>query len=259
MNDIQLSGTLLNCTMATWTGSGNDNQSQHPIEGASYLPLALHRSHTDLAGARRTGVLKRSEDASSSPSESCDGGSVTVGTNEVQKASQVSGLYQDIFRSIVGILTSTYGEGPPDPEDVVQRAFANLSAREDIEQIDDLKNYMWIAARNLMLTEIRALKVRSKYAQTVKRESFFEECDEIDAERVFMAREEMEIVTEVIASMPERRRNIFLAKRVDGLSAEAAGQKYGVSRSSAVRHIAIATEQLTKALAKGSTKVRDRE
>ncbi|MEM9310038.1 MAG: sigma-70 family RNA polymerase sigma factor [Pseudomonadota bacterium] len=204
-------------------------------------------------------MLRRSEDAGNAPSGSSECGSVNAGADENEKAGLISGLYQDIFRNLVGVLTSTYGEGPPDPEDVVQRAFANLSAHKDIEQIDDLKSYIWIAARNLMLTEIRSLGVRSKHANTITQDSFFEDCDEIDAERVFMAKEEMEIVSEVIASMPERRRNIFLAKRVDGLSAEAAGQKYGVSRSSAVRHIATATEQLTKALARGSAKVRSHE
>lgn len=175
---------------------------------------------------------------------------------EGRKRGLIANLYHDVFSEIVGVLTSTYGSGPPDPEDVAQRAFANLSARDDLEEIEDVKNYVWVAARNLMLTEIRALRVRSKYAGRLTQDSFIEECDEIDAERVFMAREELEIVSQVIASMPERRRDIFLAKRVDGLSAEAAGRKYGVSRSSAIRHIAIATEQLTKALARGAASTR---
>lgn len=170
--------------------------------------------------------------------------------------SRIARLYDEYFSEIVAGLTSTYGLGPPDPEDVAQRAFANLSAREDLDHIKDSKNYVWVAARNLMLTEIRALGVRSKYASYLTQDSFIEECDEIDPERVLISREELKLVTEVLATMSERRRNIFLAKRVDGLSAEAAGRKYGVNRSSAVRHIAIATEQLTKALARGAAKAR---
>ena len=198
-------------------------------------------------------MLRSSGQADQSAAPAVETGEDSSGELRNPKRGLIARLYEDVFSEIVGVLTSTYGSGPPDPEDVAQRAFANLSARDDLEDIEDVKNYVWVAARNLMLTEIRALGVRSKYAGQLTQDSFVEECDEIDAERVFMAREELEIVSQTIASMPERRRDIFLAKRVDGLSAEAAGRKFGVSRSSAVRHIAIATEQLTKAFARGKS------
>ncbi|MEM8919315.1 MAG: sigma-70 family RNA polymerase sigma factor [Pseudomonadota bacterium] len=165
----------------------------------------------------------------------------------------LSKLYARYFKQLVAGLRATYGSGPPDPDDIAQRAFAKLSAHARFGEIEDLEGYVWITARNLMLTEIRSMGVRSRHARQELQDASGDQCDEFDPERVLIAREELEIVMRVLEDMPERRRNIFLAKRVDGLSAKAAGRKYGVSRSSAVRHIAIATTEISIALGRIGT------
>ncbi|MEM1052085.1 MAG: sigma-70 family RNA polymerase sigma factor [Pseudomonadota bacterium] len=159
-------------------------------------------------------------------------------------------LYRDFSADLTSALRSTYGTGPPDPDEVVQKAFAKLSGHRALNRIKDLKSYIWITARNLMLTDLRAQSTRSRHAQQHLLLGSGNECDDFDPERVLIAREQLGIVMDTIKGLPERRRKIFLAKRVDGLSAEAAGRKYGVTRTAAVRHIAIATEEIDKALSR---------
>lgn len=157
-------------------------------------------------------------------------------------------LYREFASDLTTSLRTTYGDGPPDPDEVVQKAFAKLSGHRTLGRIKDLKSYIWITARNLMLTDLRAQSTRSRHTQQHLMLNSASEYDDFDPERVLIAREQLGIVVDTIKSLPERRRNIFLAKRVDGLSAEAAGKKYGVTRTAAVRHIAIATEEIEKAL-----------
>ncbi|MEM9575076.1 MAG: sigma-70 family RNA polymerase sigma factor [Pseudomonadota bacterium] len=171
-----------------------------------------------------------------------------VNGRESEPQKQLSRLYHRYFDSLVKGLRATYGSGPPEPEDIAQRTFAKMNDHESLNGIGNLEGYIWIAARNLMLTEIRALGVRSRYAAQEKQNNSNRECDDFDPERVLIAREELQIVMQTLEKMPERRRNIFFAKRFEGLSAEAAGRKYGVSRSSAVRHIAVATAEISEAL-----------
>ncbi|MEM1052557.1 MAG: sigma factor-like helix-turn-helix DNA-binding protein, partial [Pseudomonadota bacterium] len=52
----------------------------------------------------------------------------------------------------------------------------------------------------------------------------------------------------VLQDMSERRRGIFIANRIDGLTPEQAGARFGVSRTAAMRHIANATAAIAEAI-----------
>ncbi|MEM9085020.1 MAG: sigma-70 family RNA polymerase sigma factor [Pseudomonadota bacterium] len=166
-------------------------------------------------------------------------------------AGPLAALYQSYFDQLVAGLRATYGGGPPDPSDIAQRTFEKLSARGGLNGIDDPEGYTWIVARNLMMTELRSQSVRARHATDAQSSHPVAACDELDPERVLIAKDDLEVVMSTLREMPERRRNIFLAKRVEGMTAEAAGAKFGVSRTAAIRHIAIATAAISEALGHG--------
>ena len=162
-------------------------------------------------------------------------------------------LYRRCSSKIAGNLRATYGPGPPDPDDVAQRAFETLNKQENIDEIRDPEGFVWICARNIIMSEKRAQRVRSDNQDEVEQRCFAAQGDTFDPERVLMAREQLDLVMETLHQMPERRRQIFMLNRVHGLTPKEAGQRCGVSRSAAVRHIALATSQIAKALAESST------
>lgn len=157
-------------------------------------------------------------------------------------------LYNRYFVKLVRGIRATYGDGPPDPDEIVQQAFARLIARDSLNDIADIEAYLWISARNIMLSEKRAMRVRGDHAEQASAGLFGALCDDFDPERVFMAKGELGLVMKTLQEMPERRRRIFLLARVDGLTPEQAGRHVGVSRTSAVRHIALATAAIADAL-----------
>lgn len=157
-------------------------------------------------------------------------------------------LYQRFFHKLVDGLRATYGSGPPDPEDIAQTAFEKLGQRKNLDDIRDPEGFVWIAARNAMLSEKRRQAVRSNHAEELERRYFSDGCDNFDPERVFSSQQQIALVAEALNDMPERRRRLFMLNRVHGLTPAQAGARCGVSRSSAVRHIAIATEILASAL-----------
>ncbi|MEM6936697.1 MAG: sigma-70 family RNA polymerase sigma factor [Pseudomonadota bacterium] len=158
-------------------------------------------------------------------------------------------LYERYFSKLVAGLRATYGAGPPDPEDVAQAAFERLSRRNGLDDIRDLEGFLWIAARNILLTEKRKQAVRNDHRDEVTRRYFSEGCDNFEPARVFSSKQQLSVVMRTLKAMPERRRKIFILNRVHGLTPAAAGEQCGVSRSSAVRHIAVATTALAAALA----------
>lgn len=164
------------------------------------------------------------------------------------EAERLNALYKRYFTRLVSGLRVRYGSGPPDPQDVAQQTFERLHQRDTLDDIGNLQSYAWIIANNIVHSEMRAIRVRERHAEEERTSFWGSLCDEIDPERVISAREELEIVVATISAMSERRREIFLACRFHGLTPEQAGKRVGVSRSSAMRHIAVANAILIEAL-----------
>lgn len=180
----------------------------------------------------------------------CSGDSPLVESAPARNASSsLERLYNRFFLKLVKGLRATYGDGPPDPDEVAQQAFAKLAAKGSLDGIADGESYVWIAARNIILSEKRAMRVRGEHADQAKDGLFGALCDDFDPERVLTAKGDLDLVMTTLQNMPERRRQIFLLARVDGLTPEQAGRSVGVSRTAAVRHIALATAAIAEVLA----------
>lgn len=181
----------------------------------------------------------------SDPSEDCGDASDVSREPNIER---FRSLYEHYFERLVRGLRQKFGSGPPDPADVAQQTFERLYKRDRLDDIDNLQSFAWIIANNIVHSELRALRVRERHVTDEQTSFWGARCDEIDPERVISAREELEIVAATISGMPDRRREIFMACRFEGLTPEQAGRRAGVSRSSAVRHIAVATATLIEAL-----------
>lgn len=172
-------------------------------------------------------------------------------TNEAESTVRLVSVFERLHTKLKGWLEREFGGGPPYPEDVVQQTFAKLAARGDLSEVRNLEAYAWTTAINRVREEKRAQIVADSYANDRRNGVWGTEVDEFDPERVMRARQELEIIAETLENMSERRRSIFMACRFEGLSQEEAGKRAGVSKSAAVRHIAIATEMIVAALCDG--------
>lgn len=160
----------------------------------------------------------------------------------------IDSLYRTYFDALVLGLRSRFGAGPPDPEEVAQQAFARLYARDTLDDIDDLEGFVWIASRNIIMSEKRAEKTQARNQTDVAQRFFGERSECLDPQRVLMGEEQIAMVLRALENMPERRRRIFELHRVDGLSLKEAGARSGVSQSAAHRHIALAMAAIAEAL-----------
>ena len=162
----------------------------------------------------------------------------------VRRPSVFERFYARHFHKLVADLRATYGAGPPEPEDVAQRAFANLDKRGDLQSIDNLEAFVWTASRNIIYSDKRAQMVRSKNADDVRSVFFDEGSYDLTPERVFIAKEQLSLVMEALNAMPPRRRRIFILNRAHGLIPAEIARRLGLSRPAVVKHIAKATEAI---------------
>ena len=103
-------------------------------------------------------------------------------------------LYQRYFTTLVAGLRSTYGAGPPDPDDVAHAAFEKLSRRGRLNEIADLEGYVWIAARNIIMSAKRAERVRFNNQDELERRWPGQPGDSFDPERVLIAEQQLDEV-----------------------------------------------------------------
>ena len=161
---------------------------------------------------------------------------------------RLSRLYRDHSGELSAYLRKRYGDGPPDPEDVVQQAFLKLSERGNLPKINNLRAFLWRTARNLLLTHKRNDSTRSKYDYEVELLFFAIRGNEFSPERVLEVRQQLFVINEALRKMPEKRRKAFIWHRVEGLNVAAVARRFGVTRAAAVKHIARAALDIDTAL-----------
>ncbi|MEM0955125.1 MAG: sigma-70 family RNA polymerase sigma factor [Pseudomonadota bacterium] len=165
-------------------------------------------------------------------------------------SSRLLSLYREQATGLAAWLRSRFGNGPPDPEDVTQLAFQKLAERKDLDDIDNLKAYVWRTAHNLMLKEIRSQGVRDRNDFEVERIYFAQKGDDLGPERVLEAEQQIQLINRCLLEMPEKRRRAFMLHRVDGLNVAAVARELKLSRPAAAKHVARASADLDALLVK---------
>ncbi|MEM1103733.1 MAG: sigma-70 family RNA polymerase sigma factor, partial [Pseudomonadota bacterium] len=164
-------------------------------------------------------------------------------------ADDLAELYRDYAAPLSGLLRRAFGDGPPDPDDIAQEAFRKVIERGDLASIKNLKSFLWRTARNLVLNEKNREATRSRHDYEVEQLYFAVDGYGSTPETVISAREQVALINAALGRMPPKRRRAFVLHRVEGLTISAVGERLGVSRSAASKHISKAIADIDAALA----------
>lgn len=123
-------------------------------------------------------------------------------------------------------------------EDVVQETFVSLwDKKEQIETIKSVKSYLYTAVRNNCLTLIRDVKPTTPLDMLPP--------DALLPEEEQMNRAEMEArIWKMIDELPERRREIFLMAKRDGMSYNEIARQTGLTVKTVENHVFRAMQSL---------------
>ncbi|MEM9682109.1 MAG: sigma-70 family RNA polymerase sigma factor [Pseudomonadota bacterium] len=153
-------------------------------------------------------------------------------------------FYRAHWRELCRYIAASFGQGPPEPEDVAQLAFARIAAHRDVAAIGNLKAFLWATARNIVLSEKRSQSVRRRRSKEVGEFFFADGGDDLSAERVLLAREQLAVVRAALASMPAKRRRMLVLHRIEGLSFAEIARRTGLSQTAVKKHVARAMVDL---------------
>lgn len=166
----------------------------------------------------------------------------------VSRSRDIKALYTKHHATLVKYLRKTYGAGPPEPEEVAHKAFAKLNELEDLSRIRNLPGFLWRTARNVLISEKRALAVREKGAADVEATIYASSSYAFDPERVLLAKEQIAVVERALMGMSERRRQILLMSRIEGLNNAEIGRRLGIARPAVSKHLSLALRDINAAL-----------
>lgn len=165
------------------------------------------------------------------------------------KTDLIEDLYVRYRLDLIHYVRSLSGQGPPEPEDVAQRAFAKVYEVEDLSAISNLPGFLWRTARNILISEKRHLSVRAHNADDIAEAFFPSGGDVLTPERVLLAKDQMGLVTAALSNMPKKRRRILIMNRIEKLSYTEIGRRLGIGRTAVTKHVAKAMADIDAALA----------
>lgn len=157
---------------------------------------------------------------------------------DIAPATELDALYESYAPQLSDAVRRTFGDGPPDPDDVTQQAFQKLIERGDYGSISNLKGFIWRTARNIVLSAKRSVTTRSKYDFEIEQIYFAIKDCETTPERILLVREQLELIEKVLLAMPDKTRRAITLHRVEGLSMAEIGRRLGMRRQSVAQHIA---------------------
>lgn len=132
-------------------------------------------------------------------------------------------------------------------DELVHDAFSNLLRSSGRSRIDRPEAYLTRAARNLALNHLRHL--RQGIELSIDQEVYQAIADSRPSpEMEVLYRQQLLVLLSALAALPERRREVFILHRFQGLGYGEIASQLGLSRRTVINHVFNALDGLDLAL-----------
>ena len=168
----------------------------------------------------------------------------------VDGQTRLAAVFSESYRDVFAFVRGRVGAGPPDPDDIVQQAFANFAAMDDRSGVNNPTAFLVRTAGNLITDHARKSATRLNVSVNNDELDFIVgDRDEISPEIVVLGRERLALVVAALERLPRRQRRFVLLNRLEGKSIADIALHNGVSQSTARREIEAGLEFCRQALA----------
>ncbi len=137
-----------------------------------------------------------------------------------------------------------------DTDDIVQETYALLAGLESIDAIRHVKAYMFKTAYSVILGQVRRANIVS--ISTIDDIGQLAGADEAPLPDIQVSdRQELQRLSEAIASLPPRRREVFVLRKIHGLKQHEVAQRLGVSEGTVEKQMQKSLNALMAVLGRG--------
>jgi RNA polymerase sigma-70 factor (ECF subfamily) len=117
-----------------------------------------------------------------------------------------------------------------DIDDVIQEAYCRLAAMDDVTHVSNGRAYLFQTARNIVLEQVRRSKiVRIDNVTDIGSLSILDDAPPMD--RVVAGARELQRVEQLIEKLPPKCRQIFVLRRIHGVSQREIAQMLGITQA----------------------------
>ncbi len=134
--------------------------------------------------------------------------------------------------------------------DVVQQVYYKIwEGREALSIVFSVKTYLFKSVYNRSLNTLAHKKNIQKYEQEHSADVYYSTVIQLPEAEVLLRRSDIEkAVWEVVATLPEKCREVFTLSKIDGLKNREIAEKLIISEKTVKRHISIALSRLRERL-----------
>ncbi|MEJ2408791.1 MAG: sigma-70 family RNA polymerase sigma factor, partial [Novosphingobium sp.] len=118
-----------------------------------------------------------------------------------------------------------------DVDDVIQEAYCRISELECVDHIEDPRRYFFRTARNIVLEQMRRERVVRIEAASGLIEMENGPVDEFSPERIVAGRSALRRVERLIEALPERARQVFFLRKIEGVSQREIAARLGLTEN----------------------------
>lgn len=147
----------------------------------------------------------------------------------------------------------------PEVPDLVQQVFLRLAQRPDAHIVENPDAYIFQTASNALKDHYRRMSVRERHIKTSDGEDDATDLvpSDLSPERVALGREAIAKLSSALRELPERTRDVFILRCVEGLKHAEVASLLGVSVRAVEKHSAKALAHLNRALTDEGVSSRD--
>lgn len=122
-------------------------------------------------------------------------------------------------------------------DDIIQETYSRLMAADSVSHIQDAKSYAFQVAGSVVIDALRRMKVISIFS-VPELDQLETASQEPSPERQAIDRDELHRLAGMIATLPGKVRDVFILRRVHGLSQNEVARRLGLAESTVEKHMA---------------------
>lgn len=121
-------------------------------------------------------------------------------------------------------------------DDIVQESYAVLTALDNVAHVNNPRAYLFTVARSVILQHVRRARIVSiESVADIERLGIVP--DELSPERHAVSHQELRRIGVLIAGLPAKCRQVFVLRKIEGLSQREVAARMGVSENTVEKHV----------------------
>jgi RNA polymerase sigma-70 factor (ECF subfamily) len=154
------------------------------------------------------------------------------------------------IRTALALYFRRHGTDQADIDDLVQDVFLRILKRRGSDRLENFEGYVFETAASVLNDRFRRRKVRHADRHLPFDQDHHAGSD-ISPERILAGRQAVRATTVALMELPERTRDVFVLRRVEGLSYREIARRFGMSISGVEKHMLKATRHLLARIPEG--------